>query len=319
MICLIALIVFGILGIFSAKYRIIAKDAFDCVFKRLTLRKCDTGLDQRLKSQITGNLMRRHYGIGSWVFRNFEILSWIFTIMLVVSLGYSAYGAYNYVKYGNCNGPLGGVCVFDAFNKPKIGETSIDATSLVCSNNGDLETPGFSITGTPTTYDDQYIGPENASVVVIEVGCYQCPRTKEAQPVVKDIIKEYEGKIKFVFVDFPIENVHPDAQISAEATECADEQGKFWEYGDKLFENQNDVDADSLIRYAKELSLNETMFSDCLNSGKYRSRVEQDMNESISLGIYGTPTFFVNDQIFVGPQTYKTFKNAIDAELAKTR
>ncbi len=313
MICIIALVVFGILGIFSASYRTIAKEAFECVFKRITLRKCDTGLDQRLKSQITGRLMRRHYKTGSWVFRHFEFLSWIFTIMMFVSIGYSAYGGYNYIKYGNCNGKDStAFCIFDPFNSGKAPATQ----DLSCHTDGDVNASAVLVP--PSINDDPFIGPDNASVVLIEVGCFQCPATKQQQPALKEIENNYKGRVKVVFVDLPISGIHNNSKLSAEAAECAREQNKFWEYSDQLFENQGKASFDDLVGYAKNLNLNQTVFSDCLASGKYRSDVEQDLNESISLGYYGTPTIFVNNQFFVGPQDYNTLKKAIDSELSQT-
>ena len=117
MICLIALIVFGILGIFSVAYRQIAKEAFDCVFRRVTLRNCESGLDKRLKSQITGKLMRKSPKIARFSFRHFEIISWVFTILMVISLIYSVLGGYNFIMYGNCNGEDSQeICVYNGLN-----------------------------------------------------------------------------------------------------------------------------------------------------------------------------------------------------------
>lgn len=110
-ICFIALIVFGILAIFSAKYRVIAKEAFECVFKRITLRKCTTGVDKRLKAQITGNLMRKNMRIGGFIYRHFEAISWFFTILLLASIFFSARGLYNYAVYGTCGD---GFCIYSA-------------------------------------------------------------------------------------------------------------------------------------------------------------------------------------------------------------
>lgn len=104
MICLLALVVFGILGIFSAAYRKIALEALDCVFRRLTIRKCTSGLDKRLKSQITGRIMRRNPRLARFAYKNFEAISWFFTILLIISLIYTGLGAYNFIVYGNCNG-----------------------------------------------------------------------------------------------------------------------------------------------------------------------------------------------------------------------
>ncbi|MFC1511854.1 hypothetical protein ACFL5H_01505 [Candidatus Latescibacterota bacterium] len=116
--CLIALVVFGILGIFSATHRLIALEAFDCVFKRLRFKPCDSGLNVRLKSQIIGKLMKRSPRLASFSFRNFEALSWVFTILMVASLFYSGLSAYRFAMYGNCHGADSQEeCVFEGLSR----------------------------------------------------------------------------------------------------------------------------------------------------------------------------------------------------------
>ncbi len=307
MICIIALVVFGILGIFSAKYRTIAKEAFDCVFRRLTLRKCTTGLDKRLKSQITGKFMRKHSDLGKVLYKHFEAISWIFTIVLIVSLGYSAYSVGNFFIYGNCNGPIpDAFCIFDPFKSGGQGEE--------CTIEGQTG----EITGVLNVHPhDPAIGPESAKVTIIEAGCFVCPYTKQAVPVVKQIISTYGDKVRFVYKDFPMSSTHPGAQETAEASHCAHEQGKYWEYHDLLFENQGDTEFEDLLGFAGQLGLDTEHFSDCLTSHKYKSQVDADFAEAFAIGVYGTPTFFINEQVVVGPKTFNEFKQIIDSELAK--
>lgn len=114
MICLVALIVFSILGIFSVSYRQLAKEAFDCVFKRVTLRPCTTRFDQKMKSKITAKLMT-FPKIARFVYHHFEALSWLFTISLFLSMGYSIYSIYNLVAYGTCDPQHPENCVFTPF------------------------------------------------------------------------------------------------------------------------------------------------------------------------------------------------------------
>lgn len=111
MICIIALLTFGILGLFSAKYRALAKESFRCVFLRMQFKKCETGLDEKIKSKLTSKLLTRSPRIAKFVYKRFEILSWIFTILLFGSMIYSAYGLYNLYVYGTCD-PSGGNCPF---------------------------------------------------------------------------------------------------------------------------------------------------------------------------------------------------------------
>lgn len=105
MICLLAVVVFGILGIFSATHRRLALEALQCVFRRIRLKPCVSGLDIRLKSQVTGWLMRGSPVVARFTFRYFELLSWAFTILMLASLVLTALGIYNYLVYDNCGGP----------------------------------------------------------------------------------------------------------------------------------------------------------------------------------------------------------------------
>lgn len=307
MICIIALVVFGILGIFSAKYRTIAKEAFDCVFKRLTLRKCTTGLDKRMKSQITGKFMRKRPRLGKAIYKHFELIAWIFTIVLIVSLSYSAYSIANLFIYGNCNGPIpDAFCVFDPFvSGGQGGECTIEGAA------------GEIIGVLTVDSEDPRIGPDDAKVTVIEAGCFVCPYTKQAVPVVKQITSYYGDQIRFVYKDFPMSSTHPGAQEAAEASHCAHDQNKYWEYHDLLFQNQGQTDFEDLMRFAQDLNLDTDQFYECLTSHKHKAHVDSDFAEAYSIGVYGTPTFFINDQVLVGPKTFNEFKQIIDSELAK--
>src|SRR3989338_9101514 len=103
--CIIALVIFSILGLFSAKYRAYAKESFRCVSSMITLRPCDTGFDQKMKAKVTSGLMKRSERLGRFVYKRFELISWSFLAVMIVSLFFTGLGIYNLVAYGNCNGP----------------------------------------------------------------------------------------------------------------------------------------------------------------------------------------------------------------------
>jgi len=114
LICLIALVVFGILGIFSATHRKIALEAFDCVFRRVTFRPCNTAFDKKMKTKISMKLFKANKGLGGFVYKHFEAISWVFALLMIASLSFSAISVYNYIAYGNCNGPHSSeACIFD--------------------------------------------------------------------------------------------------------------------------------------------------------------------------------------------------------------
>lgn len=132
MICLIALVVFGILGIFSATHRKIAAQAFDCVFRKMTLRPCQSGLDQRLRIGIIGTASRKSPKLARFISKHFEILSWAFTILMIVSMIYSVIGAFNFVVYGNCNGESSqAFCIYNGLGNSKI---QLSCGSPLCQN-----------------------------------------------------------------------------------------------------------------------------------------------------------------------------------------
>lgn len=115
-LCWIALPVFAILGIFSAKYRKLTKDAFECLFKTATFRKCSSGLDDRIKSDVTGTFLKYSPPTARFFYNNYKLISWIIVILVLMSAYFTGVGVYNYVKYGNCNGPNSNeFCIFNPF------------------------------------------------------------------------------------------------------------------------------------------------------------------------------------------------------------
>ena len=167
--------------------------------------------------------------------------------------------------------------------------------------------------------DDPFIGDENAKIIVIEFSDFQCPFCKRAaETSVKDLRTQYvdTGKIKFVFVDYPL-GFHPEAQKAAEASECAHEQGKFWEYHDKIFENQQSLSVANEKQWAKDLGLDSAKFDNCLDSGKYAEEVKKDAADGAKAGVSGTPTFFINGRKIVGAVPFQQLQTVIEQELAK--
>lgn len=307
MICLIALVVFGILGIFSATHRKVALEAFDCVFRKITLRKCRTKLDEKLKSQIVGKTLAKNPKAGKFLFKYFEIISWIFTILMIVSLVYSGYGAYNYIRYGNCNDPNEQFCIFNSL---------IDKNPLIKE-----QTPSCSVNGAntlatklnvPNVANREFIGNKDAKVTVIEFGCYSCPYTRQSQKVVDKLLKEYKDKIRFTFIHYPISS-HKNSMESAIASECARQQNKFWDYHELLFET--DLEKADFLIYADSLNLNVDDFKKCLKMEQAMNTVNNDIKLGNQSGVYGTPTFFINKKPLVGPQSLKDFRRLIEEEL----
>ena len=159
-------------------------------------------------------------------------------------------------------------------------------------------------------------GPANAPVTIIEFSDFQCPFCGRGFNTMKQVEDAYRGKIKVAFKNQPLD-MHANARPAAMAALAANEQGKFWEYHDKLFSHQNALDRNSLEQYAQELGLDMTKFKAALDTKKFEPQIAADSAEGTRAGAEGTPTFFVNGQKIVGAEPFETFKGIIDTELAK--
>lgn len=158
----------------------------------------------------------------------------------------------------------------------------------------------------------------NASVTVVEFGDFECPVCRDNEPDVKQMLAAYGDRINFVFKHFPISEIHPDAERAAEASECARDQGKFWQYHDTLYDNQDAIHGDGiLLKYAQDAGLDGQRFTDCLKNGAKSDVVQRDLAEGIRAGVQGTPTFFIDDKKLEGIHTFAEFKSVLDAELAR--
>jgi protein-disulfide isomerase len=136
-------------------------------------------------------------------------------------------------------------------------------------------------------------------------------------PTLKKIRADYGDRVRLVWKDFPLTNIHPEAFKAAEAGNCAREQGRFWEYHDRLFGNQQALGIDALKQYAAETGLNTTQFNQCLDTAKYSSRVQDHVAVGSQLGVSSTPTVYVNGRAVSGAQPYETFAAVIDEELER--
>jgi len=165
--------------------------------------------------------------------------------------------------------------------------------------------------------DDPIKGDKNAKVTIIEFSDFQCPFCGKFYSQTLPLIEENyikTGKVKLVYRDFPL-SFHQNAQKAAEAAECADEQGKFWEYHNTIYDNQNTLDINNLKQYAANLNLDTSKFESCLDSGKMTSEVQKDFKDGQSYGVEGTPAFFINGIPLSGAQPYQVFEQVIESQL----
>ena len=167
------------------------------------------------------------------------------------------------------------------------------------------------------TDGDPSIGPEDAPITIVEFSDYQCPYcVRWYQEVHKRLLEAYKGKIRFVYRDFPLYSIHPEAQAAAEAADCAGEQNAYWQYHDALFSQKNGLGNAAYLQYASELGLDADQFGKCVSERRYKAEVDADFKFATSSGVSSTPTFFVNGLAVIGAQPFEVFQQIIEKELA---
>ena len=170
------------------------------------------------------------------------------------------------------------------------------------------------------SYDPARVrGDAGAPITIVEFSDFQCPFCERSYPVIKELLAKYQGQVKLAYRDFPLRQIHPQAQSAAEAARCAGEQGKFWQYHDRLFENQNQLNGIALLQHAVALELDQKQFDGCLASGKFREQIEQDFQDGNLLGVNGTPAFFINGVVVSGAQPAAVFEKVVKEELSAIR
>ncbi len=165
---------------------------------------------------------------------------------------------------------------------------------------------------------DSYVtGNPQAAVTLVEFGDLQCPACVAAHPTMEKLRQQFGDRVRFVFRQYPLERIHAYALHAAEATECAGQQGKFWQALDRLYKAEGDLKDASLERYARELGLDMTSYHACLADPATAARIQRDVADGHALGVRGTPTFFLGNERIEGPLDYAQFAQLLNRELAR--
>jgi protein-disulfide isomerase len=160
------------------------------------------------------------------------------------------------------------------------------------------------------------LGPDDAPITIVEFSDFQCPFCRRFHDeTYSDLLNAYPGQIRFVYRNLPLTSIHPDAMPSAVASLCANDQGVYWEYHEKLFSSES-LTRETFVQYATDLNLDVEEFNACLDSGKHDEFISKDMEFAFNLGVQSTPTFFINGLAIVGAQPLSSFTQLIDKELA---
>ncbi len=236
--------------------------------------------------------MRRHH---PWTI----ILLSIVAVVLIL-LGFFGYGVwvnYRRIKSGGVN--------LARYTTTKYTAADVNAPSIVSLPRSQVETA-----------DDPALGPSDAVVTIVEFGDFECPFSAESFLVIKDLLKKYGDRIRFIYRDFPNPSIHADALPAALSAACADEQDKFFSYHDLLFANQENLASDNLTDYAKQSGLNVVAYEQCVSSQRHLREIVEDYNAGVAAGVRGTPTWFVNGYRIEGAIPYDDFVQIVEAGLA---
>lgn len=205
-------------------------------------------------------------------------------------------------------------------NNSKSAVANIDNTNQVDNTDQKVanvnSNPVAEEEPTPTapnlTGNEIILGDKNAPITVISFTDFQCPYCSRWHETMAKIVKDFPGKVKWVYKHFPLESIHPYAMQSSESVECAGEQGKYWEFVNEIFANQDKFNAEYFNTAAKKIGLNVNKFKTCVSEGKYKEKVKADQQTGLDIGIRGTPGNFVGGYYLPGAQPYETVAQIIN-------
>ncbi len=304
MICIVAFVVLSILGIFSATHRLLAKEALDCVLRRITLRPCTTGFNERIKAQILGKVLGKSEVAAKFLNKHFEIFSWVLFLTMIGSLFWTTKGLLNFYMYGSCNGlNKSGFCALD----PKGENNKVSQAGGSCAtgegdeSNVTLVDVNLSIFPTITS---------DSSDTVVFIGCYSCDYTRKAYPLIKKLISE--NNVNYIFAHYPVKE---ETLYLLPIGYCAYKQDKdkFWELNDRLFSSEkSDISqrefVDSLL---KDVGYDLTAINTCSTSEETNLEVVARRITLEKTNIYGTPLVFINGKGLVGPKPYRVYERIL--------
>ncbi len=226
---------------------------------------------------------------------------WVGTIIFAVVLlliGSFAWRVWHYY-HGIQNGTLTADTVFAA-SKPST-EAAIAALASKAKGSGAL-----------ATTDDPFEGNPQSALTIVEFGDFGCPYTKNESYVMHALAVKFPKQIKLIYRDFPLDDLHPGATLAADAGNCANQQGKFWEYSDAVFA-EGDLTADGLTAVAQEIGLNMDQYATCLADPATDEEVQTDLADGVAAGVKGTPTFFINGEKIEGAIPFDIFTQIVTA------
>lgn len=306
MACIIALIIFSVLGIFSATHRALAKEALDCVFRRITLRPCNTGFKEKFKSMILVRLMSGSMPIARFVNKYFEVFAWLFFILMISSTFWVVRGGYNFYLYGSCNGlNESGFCALDPQGENNKVTDITQQCGVIEKNEKNVTLKGLDLSLFPA----KNIGSKDT---VFLIGCYECDYTRKAYPDIQKLVKD--EKTNYIFAHYPAKE---DTNYLSELGYCVyKEYGeRFWEFNDYLFtvDKVEIYQSEYIGKILDNFDFDKELINDCLNDPETKQIVNTQVAQLLNTKLYGTPTVFINGEALVGPKPYRVYKNMLNS------
>lgn len=294
--CLVAFIVFFFLSFFSVKYKKYAAASLKCFFNVIQFRKCETKIDEELKSEIVSFLLPRSKTLAKIVFKHFELLSTFFVVLFFLSGIFSLFSIYNIFVYGSCSGENGQSCSLLDINQ---------MNQEINSNKIIIKKKGLSF------------NPANFNETLFIYGCFLCPHNAEVEPIIEKIVSEYSDRIEIIYKPFPFDPNNKAAITLANAMWCSYENGlenylKFrklilksreWEHNESYF-----------LLLAEKSGINVDEFKACMNSYRYMEEINQTIREARSLGL-SSPSFVFKEKKLIGKVSYEELKKFIEEGL----
>lgn len=309
MACFVAFAVLAVMGIFSSTHRALAKEALACITRRVTLRPCDTGFKEKLQGQMVGWLLRRSTRLARFVNRYFEVLAWIFFLITIWSLVVSVEGAYNFYRYGSCDGLNdSSFCVLDPTGS-NTAVSNVDVPDDVflptCSDDADVE--GGLLSHIPLTLENYPHTVTESPNEVIFIGCFECPNTRKMYPTLRRLLDTYDPNYTFVH-----QPTKPNTAYMTGIIQCTYEAsaGREWRSViDRFFAGEpGDLAEESYVYdVLAEEGYDAEAIRSCAASERMEDIVKQQRQEVVNTGIYGTPLIFTNETPVVGSKPYRVY------------
>lgn len=300
MFCIVALIVFSILGIFSATHRELAREALSCVKNRVTFKPCESNFKDKNRDRITGWLLTKSVFLAKVFKKYYEVFAWIFFLLMLWSTVWVFRGVFNYYVYGSCNGlNESGFCAFD----PKGGNNEVsegESCGTIMPNPENVTEENVDWSLFPSINN-------NSKDNLIFVGCYGCEYTRETYPKIKKLLEK--EKPNFTFAHLAVKE-EADFLLPYEYCVYKNEGKKYFELMDYLFMNEKEyvLNRDNTENILNHLSFDISKINQCVADENTKLEVEKRQKELEKTYIYGTPTIFINGKSYIGPKPYRVYR-----------